>query len=203
MLHTLNIRAMEIYRERNVEIATKEKKKIEEITLRCDVINEQLTNKGRSYASQYDDYYRKLIEEFIRKIEIEMSVHFDQLQQDLQNDRDKIFNQATKNVHIISDKADQARKAFYLRLQQYTLQLRQVIMADIDNLLKGSAGQSLGFEQLRKITLDFYAIVGNKGTLVCENIQEREKYAKDITHMKQHQPQMKRTVFLSKDIGKS
>lgn len=205
MLYLLNIQATDIFHERTLIISENEKKRIQELTLRRDELNDTLMDKGRSYANQYDAYYRKLIEDFLRKIEIEMTIHLDRLQQDLQNDREVILNRAAKNVQSISEKADQARKEFYFRLQQIVIRYRQEIMRSIDDHVKNSSNLPLGFEQLRKITFDIYATVGDKGTQICQNIdaKERDEYVKELARAKSHQPQMKRTVFLDKDIAKS
>ena len=202
MLHLLNIRATEILKKQITVISSKEKSRIDQVTIQRDVVNQTLIGNGNSYAGQCDNYYRKMIEDFIKQLEIEMSMYLDRLQQHLQEDRDRVFRESTKNVRIISEKADKARQDFYFRLQKEIILHRQRIIQSIDQLMKSSE-TTLGYEQMKKIDLSIYSTVGHKeGELICDQIPQRDKFIKDIDQAKKHQPMMKRTVFLSKDFQK-
>lgn len=202
MLHSLNTRATEILKKQITIISSKEKSRIDQVTIQRDVVNQTLIGNGNSYAGKCDDYYRKIIEEFIKQLEIEMSMYLDRLQQHLQEDRDRVFRESTKNVRMISEKADKARQDFYFRLQKEIITYRQQILELIDLSIK-SSGTTLGYEQMKKIDLSIYSTVGHKeGEFACDQIPQRDKFVKDIDQAKKHQPMMKRTVFLSKDFHK-
>lgn len=170
------------------------------MTIQRDLINKTLIGNSNCYAKQCDEYYRKIIEEFIRQIEVEMSIYLDRLQQFLQEDRDRIFRESTKNIQMISTKADKARQTFHSRLQKEILDRRQRIHQKIDEVMKSLDKQSVGYEQMNKINLSIYSTVGHKEReLICDKIPERDKFAKDIDGIRNHQPMIKRTVFLQND----
>jgi hypothetical protein len=194
MLHEINKAAAIILKERELEITTMEKSLIDRFIREYDKLTEVSLKEGSSYANQYEIQYRKLIEEFIKNLEIEMAKHLDYLQQEIETDRQSIFIGVNTNIDRITKQADKARSDFHRILQIYVATRRQAIMQIIDHMSQDKTNQPIGYEQLRKLEVDIYSTVGVKSEEnCCIQIQDRKKFHKDIEEAKQ----MKRTVYLS------
>ncbi|CAF4038440.1 unnamed protein product, partial [Rotaria sp. Silwood1] len=182
-LHDINITADEILQEQ-----------------RQDIIN-RIIIKGHSNMNQCEKYYRKIIEEFIKKLEIEMSIHLDDLQKQMENEKDIVFATSHNNIKDITIKAQNAKKDFLRIIQSFAEIKRQEIIKKIINISIDKTRQPLGYEQLRTLNLQIYSRVGIKeDEHGCDNISERNKFIKDINHAKSHQP-IKRTVYLGSNFN--
>ncbi|CAF1520661.1 unnamed protein product [Rotaria sp. Silwood1] len=167
---------------------------------RQDIIN-RIIIKGHSNMNQCEKYYRKIIEEFIKKLEIEMSIHLDDLQKQMENEKDIVFATSHNNIKDITIKAQNAKKDFLRIIQSFAEIKRQEIIKKIINISIDKTRQPLGYEQLRTLNLQIYSRVGIKeDEHGCDNISERNKFIKDINHAKSHQP-IKRTVYLGSNFN--
>ncbi|CAF3969378.1 unnamed protein product [Rotaria sp. Silwood1] len=134
-----------------------------------------------------EEYYRKIIEEFVAKLEIEMSKHLDELQKKMEETKEHVFIKSHDKIKLLSIKVENAKKEFLRRLESATKAKRQEILDQITNISIDKTRQPIGYEQLRELNLKMYSTVGVKPDgQGCVNIPERDKYIKDIKNVKQH-----------------
>ncbi|CAF0833941.1 unnamed protein product [Adineta steineri] len=196
MLHVVNIKADAILQDRIAKITAKEQRYMTRSIQQRENLMGKILIEGRSYANQYEERCRELIEEFIKNLEVEMSIHLDKLQQEIAADRETVFEGSNKTIGRITEKADRARNKFQGLLQKATAKKREEIMELINVMLKDTTRQSLGYEQLKTVQLQMYSTVGNKKDgQGCDNIDGREKFIEDIDNAKPHL-KIKRTVYL-------
>ncbi|CAF0898132.1 unnamed protein product [Rotaria sordida] len=195
-LHKINVTADDILHNRLSNISSMEKIIINKlIQQRQDLIN-KIILKGRSKMDKSEIYYRKLIEEFISKLEIEMSKHLDDLQKQMENEKEILFISSQDNIKDLSIKVENAKKEFIRKLEFSTREKRQEILDKISNISMDKKRQPLGYEQLRKVNLDIYSTVGQTD---CDNIPDKDKFIKDINNGKTHQP-IKRTLYIQSNF---
>jgi paraquat-inducible protein B len=201
-LHEINTVAATILNDRRSKIAAEEKSLIDRFIHQRDEIIKVLLKDGCSYANQYEEQYRRLIEEFIKILEIEMSKQLDHLQEEIEADKQSILGGININIKRITEEADKARNEFDKRIQPAIKGKRQEIMQMIDIISQDKTKQTLGYEQIRNVKVDIYSTVGMKtDDNCCEEIVTRKKFIKDIKEAKPHQPALKRTVYLRSDFA--
>jgi vacuolar-type H+-ATPase subunit H len=202
-LHQLNIIVEEVLKDRGSKILWKEKKYIQQIIVERDKLVQRTLTEGRSYAEQYEGHYRELIEEFIKKLEMEISLHLDELQKGIETDKESIFNESYKKIELITGKADNARIDIHRLLQVAAVMKREELMKMIDARYKDKTSQHLGYEQFRTLNLQVYSTVGSKKDgQGCEVIPvpTRQEFINEINNAKPHQPAIKRTVYLKSEF---
>ncbi|CAF3986033.1 unnamed protein product, partial [Rotaria sp. Silwood1] len=140
------------------------------------------------------------IEEFIVKLEIEMSKHLDNLQKEMETEKEIVFISSHDNIKDLSIKTSNAKTEFLRLLECSTKAKRQEILDKISNISMDKKRQPLSYEQLRKVNLENYSTVGIKQDgQGCDNILDRNKYIKDIDNTKSRQS-IKRTIYIGSNL---
>lgn len=197
MLHQINIQADIILKDRISMITEKEQQFVNEFTGAQDVLFGQIIENGRSYANDYEGQYRKLVEEFIQRLELELADCLDDLQKSIKNDQDTVFIQSCNKINIVTKKADKARAQFYRLLQTSVETKREEIMDIIQDLLQDTTSHPLGYEQIRTLKLQIYSTVGIKEEgQGCDVIPDRKKYIDDIDRVKPPHPRITKTTYI-------
>ena len=187
--------------DRISQVSTMEQTVINRLIHERQTIINQMLKKSNLHMNQYEDYYRKLLEEFISRLEIEMSRHLDELQKQMDTDQDIVFVSSQENIKDVNIKAQNAKKDILQKVHYRANKKRDEILQKIADLTLNKTRQPLGHEQLKTITLQIYSTVGIKPDgQGCDNIPEREKFIKDINTAKPHQS-IKRTVYLGSNIN--
>jgi hypothetical protein len=197
------MKADAIFKDRSTKISSKEQKLINKLTAERGILEGFVLQKGHSYGNQYEEQYRRLVEAFIAKLEVEISKRLDQLQNELEDEKASVFGKSYETINSITKKADLARKDMHNRVQVAVEKKRKEIMDKIKEMSKDTLNHPLGYEQLRTLILKVYSTVGMKEDgQGCDNIPapDRKKFIKDIHDAKPYQPAVKRTVYLQSDI---
>ncbi|CAF5058371.1 unnamed protein product, partial [Rotaria sp. Silwood1] len=164
-----------------------------DISIIADTI---LHDRYSQISSKEQTIINKIIEEFIVKLEIEMSKHLDNLQKEMETEKEIVFISSHDNIKDLSIKTSNAKTEFIRLLECSTKTKRQEILDKISNISMDKKHQPLGYEQLRKVNLENYSTVGIKQDgQGCDNILDRNKYIKDIDNTKSRQP-IKRTIYI-------
>ncbi|CAF1451714.1 unnamed protein product [Rotaria sp. Silwood1] len=186
-LYEINITSDKILHNRCLKISSKEQIIINKMIQKRQTIIKQIIKKSHFHMNLCEEYYRKIIEEFVAKLEIEMSKHLDELQKKMEETKEHVFIKSHDKIKLLSIKVENAKKEFLRRLESATKAKRQEILDQITNISIDKTRQPIGYEQLRELNLKMYSTVGVKPDgQGCVNIPERDKYIKDIKNVKQH-----------------
>ncbi|CAF2954033.1 unnamed protein product, partial [Rotaria sp. Silwood2] len=195
-LHDITITADNILHQRLLTISSLEENVIQQIIQERQSLIDKILIKGRSQMDQSEDYYRKLIEDFIAKLQIEMSKHLDLLQKQIEAEKQSVFSHANSNIQDLTVRSENAKRQFLQILQVFAESKRQGVLDEMSSTSMDRTLQPLGYEQLRKLNVEMYSTVGmKKEGQGCDNIPDRNKYIKDINDAKPNQP-LKRTVYI-------
>jgi len=201
ILHDVNEAAAKILQDRLLNIGLREKSSIDRFIQERDELISTLLRRGRSYINQYEEDYRRLIQKFITTLEIEMSKHLDYLQNQIEADKESIFQGVNMHIQLLTDEAERARGDFHQLLQQAAAAKRQEIIDFIETISKDKTSQPLGYEQLKKFNVEIYSTVGMKNDGEgCDNIPDRGKFIRDIDRVKPPLPRLKRTVYIEPNV---
>ncbi|CAF4004373.1 unnamed protein product [Rotaria sordida] len=195
-LHDIATAADKILHDRLSKISSMEEKVINQlIQERQDIIN-KIIIKGRLQMDQSEEHYRKIIEEFIAKLQIEMSIHLDSLQKQMEAEKQSVFSHSNNNIKNLTIRSQTAKKQFLQILQAFTESKREEVLDKISDSSMDKTRQPLSYEQLRKLNLEMYSTVGiKKDGEGCDNIPDRNKFIKDINDSKPNHT-IKRTIYI-------
>jgi hypothetical protein len=161
---------------------------------------ERVAIQGKNTADQYEQQYQRLLEEFIKKLEIQITKNLDALQDQLHFSRDTVLQTSDTSLQALLLRSEQARTAIQSTLQSYTKLEIQAFLQRRQQLRIDRTHATLGFEQLRTLDLKVYSTVGkideNEG---CTNIPERQTFRQQIQQTKQSQ-KLKRVVYLDNRV---
>lgn len=164
-------------------------------TIRQDLIG-KLLEQGLSHKIQYECYYQKLTQEFVGKLEMEMSMHLDKLQKRMEQEKKAITNKYIDTIKILKIQAEEAKKSLVDQLQRDTAIEQKKIIDNLSTISNDIIGQALGLEESRKLNLDVYATAG-AATHGEDYVRETngERYSDIITRREAYAPE-KRTLYV-------
>ncbi|CAF4498751.1 unnamed protein product [Rotaria sp. Silwood2] len=198
-LHDIALTTDNILHQRLLAISSLEEKVIQQIIQERQNLIDKILVKGRSQMDQSEEYYRKLIEDFIAKLQIEMSKHLDLLQKQIEAEKQRVFSHTNSNIQDLTVRSENAKRQFLQILQVFAESKRQEVLDEISSISKDKTLQPLGYEQLRRLNVEMYSTVGMKKEVQgCDNVPDRNKHIKDINDAKPNQP-IKRTVYIGTD----
>jgi hypothetical protein len=186
--------------QRQVEqISSIEKTTIQQIIDERESSIKVILAAGDSKIEDCEKYYRRLLEEYVEKLEKEMTTRLDDIYRDLDGEKIDIFKRSRIGIHALTVKIESAKRTAIDAIHK---QARQEINQIIDMTEKASYEKTLGYEQLTTVNLQIYSSVGNNEPKQgCDNIEDRRKYIKlidDAKHAQSGRPP-KRTVYFGND----
>ncbi|CAF2634640.1 unnamed protein product [Rotaria sp. Silwood2] len=95
---------------------------------------------------QCGKYYKEIIDEFIAKLETELSKHLDDLQKKMEESKEQVFESSQDIIKNLSIKAENAKREFLRRLESVTQKRRQQVLDQIIKISINKTHQSLGYE---------------------------------------------------------
>lgn len=169
--------------------------------MRDDLFRE-LLKENAQHVHNYEQQYQKLLREFIEKLELKLAAHLNRLQQQMEDERQKIFDRTNDHITQTTKRADQAKSNVLRQLQTHADRQRTIEMQNIRKHCSDRTNQTIGYEQLRTLNFKVYSTVGlKKDGHGCENIPERTQFIRNIQQAKAHQPSPpKRTVYLESEV---
>lgn len=202
MLHKINIDIDKILKQRISEITDKEKVFIDALTSTRDDLFHLLLKENIQHVNNYEKQYQKLLRDFIEKLETKLAGHLNRLQQQMEDEKQKIFKKTNDHITQTTKKADQAKHNILRQLQMYAEQQRTIEMDNVRKFCSDKTNQTIGYEQLRTLNLKVYSTVGSKQDgQFCQNINNRNEFVQTIRNAKAHQPPPpKRTVYLQSEL---
>ena len=117
---------------------------------------------GRSQMDLVEGYYRKAIEQFITKLELEMSKHLDSLQHEVEAEKQRVFSHTNSSIQTLTQIHRMLNETAF---DVYKLVLNwngEKYLSKITDISMSKPGQSLGFEQLKKLCFPNISTVGIK-----------------------------------------
>ncbi|CAF3434903.1 unnamed protein product [Rotaria socialis] len=195
-LHHIAVEADAILHDRVSKISSLEQEVINRLVQeRQDIIN-KIIKQGGSQMNVVDDYYRKLIEQFIAKLEIEMSKQLDSVQKQVEARKEQVVSDSNKCIKDLAMKSQTAKQECHQQLQSTTESERQKVLRQISDISTKKGRQPLAFEQLKKFNVEIYSTVGTREDgQDCDNIPDRKKFIRDINEAKLNH-RSKRTVYI-------
>ncbi|CAF3330577.1 unnamed protein product [Rotaria socialis] len=195
-LHKISMQSDEILKQRLSMMTSVEAATITKLVQQRQILIEQIIKKGADEMDKSEGHYRKIIEEFIAKLEVEMSKHLDELQARMEDEKTMVFESSHDSLQLLAVNVQEAKAKLLRTVELSTTSKRQEILRQIVQVSSDTKRQLIGYEQLRKLNMDIYSTVGTKEDVQgCDKITDRNKYKKLINDAKPHQ-QMKRTLFL-------
>lgn len=146
---------------------------------------------------------RLILQEVIRRLEVEMSKYLDDLQLQVENEKIRVTNTSQNSMKRIEIEIRNAKKQLNDFVQQVTMAKHQEIFNEISAIYKEKTSLTIGYEQFRELTLKMYAAVGDKTRgQGANNIPERNKFIADIA--KNNSLNIpKRTVYIENNVNPS
>lgn len=195
-IHDIATKADAILNSRLSKISSLEQQTMNQIIKERQNIIGAMIAKGRSKMDEVEGYYGKVIEEFIAKLEIEMSKHLDSLQKQIETNKESVLSTSTNKIADVTKKSQHAKKECLQLLDNNINVERQKLLGKITEITKDKTNQNLGYEHLRLLDMKIYATVG-KRSLGQEdvNMSGKDKFIKDIDEAKSNQP-VKKLVYV-------
>ncbi|CAF0989162.1 unnamed protein product [Rotaria magnacalcarata] len=195
-LHHIAVEADAILHDRVSKISSLEQEVINRLVQERQHIINKIIKQGRSQMNVVEDYYRKLIEQFIAKLEIEMSKQLDSVQKQVETIKEQVVCHSNKCINDLTMKSQTAKQECHQQLQSTTESERQEVLRQISDISVKKGRQPLAFEQLKKVNVEMYSTVGiREDGQDCDNIPDRKTFIRDINDAKLNHP-FKRTAYI-------
>lgn len=194
-LSTMAVTANGILDDRYKQISALEQTTIKKLMDTQQTLINLLVQSGSFKMKQSESYYQKLIEDFIAKLEIQMSKHLDVLKQQLENNKIIIFNATNQKIQYITNISRQVKTKMFNNIEQ-TLEIQRTKLLQQIEMTNKETKQNFGYEQLRSLDMKVYSTISldNPGE-GCDNINDKKKYIDDLKLARPNQP-LKRTVYI-------
>ena len=201
-ISAINFKTDEIRRQRFEEINAKEKELIASLLNEQKRLIEKILLQGKGTADQYETEYRRLIEEFVKKLEIQMTRNLDQLQDQLQLNREVIRQVSDDSLQLVINRSQQAKARFQSLLQSSAEAQIDLYFRRRREIQMQKKEEVLGIEQWRKVEVEIYSTAGKIDEKEgCTNIPPRDLFRQQIGQTKAQQP-IKRVVYVANRILK-
>ncbi|CAM4948994.1 unnamed protein product [Rotaria socialis] len=180
-------------------ITSREQATIQAIIQQRQLIVKRILTEGKYNINQYEAQYRQLHDAFIAKLELEMCIHLDNLQQQIDKNQNNVFSSAHNSITTTTAQAQKAKEQFLKMIQKQADLKIQALLAKSRKVSMDKMQKPIAREELRIINLRAYSTTGvhttGKG---CQNIDDRDRYRQEIKQGIQNH-QVKRTVYLDKN----
>lgn len=198
-IHRISKEADQILNKRLALITSQEDTALKSIIqLQQTTIQEILSN-ASSQVKSYEEEYKKNIEEFITQLEKEMSKHLEALQRQVENQKQSVMTISSTYIQKLEIIVKDAKTDLTKNIQSRTTSKHQEILKNYQ--IPEIAHEPIGYEQLRKLTLEIYATTGTKGeNQGGDNIPNRKQYLNEIQQAKKL-PHPKRTVYIQSNTS--
>ncbi|CAF2167729.1 unnamed protein product [Rotaria magnacalcarata] len=198
-LHQISTQSDEILKERLSMMTSLEALTINKLVQQRQTLIEQIVKKGADEMKKSEEHYQKVIEEFITKLEVEMSKHLDELQGRMEDEKATVFESSHNSLQLLAVHVQAAKAKLLRSIEHSTSSKREEILKKIVQISSDTKRQPIGYEQLRKLTMEVYSTVGTiEDGQGSDKITDRNKFKK-LIHDNQSPQQTKRTVYLEKD----
>ena len=181
-------------RERYDSISLIETKAIGVVVEEQKKIIQQLFEKGRDKANEYEEDQQRLIEEFVQKAKVKMIDRLDLLNKEVKRQELLVIETVEQCIKEITQKAQNARQEVHHRLQDSARAKIDQHLGEIYELHRTGEQNLFGFERYKTVNFRFYASAGN----LVETIDDAADLVDDLKKV-EPRPPIKRTVYVGLD----